>query len=77
MHGRCSVVGCPVCSPCVERESSIEKLDTWLRMRLTVVSSGMPHSPWWEVEQSNGDCYRKLRGNLRHAGYYDRNPDVH
>lgn len=68
MHGQCSTLGCPVCSP----SSSIPEITEWLQKHLTVIKTGSPKSPWWEVLESNPDCYKKLRGNLRQKGYYDR-----
>jgi hypothetical protein len=74
MHGACDRADCPVCD---DLDSSIARVDAWLRCRLTVTGTGVPDSPWWNVVESNGECYRKLRGNLRRPGFYDRNPDAH
>jgi hypothetical protein len=48
-------------------------MDEWLRKRLTVITKGAPKSPWWQVKEPNGDCYRKLRGNRRQPGFYVQN----
>ena len=72
MHGQCDDDLCPICG----RNSSIADIDLWLRKYLTIEKTGSPKSPWWEVREQNGDCYRALRGNLRHPGYYDQNPDA-
>lgn len=70
MHGRCSDPDCPVCT------HRYKEVPEWLEKRLTIVRVGFPRSPWWEVKESNGDCYRRLRGDLRRPGFYDLNPDV-
>jgi hypothetical protein len=72
MHGECSNTGCPIC-----KGGTYQDADTWLRKILTVEASGLPKSPWWDVVESNGDCYRALRGDLRLPGYYDKNPEIH
>lgn len=69
MHGQCTEQDCPVCV-----NGTYQDADKWLKSKLKVVLSGLPKSPWWEVEESNGDCYRKLRGDLRKPGFYDFNP---
>lgn len=72
MHGRCSSKNCPVCNG-----NSISSINLWLCARLTILSTGSPKSPWWLVRESNGDCYRLLKGDLRKPGYYDLNPEIH
>ncbi len=71
MHGQCNNSECPVC-----RNAPTAEIDIWLRQYLTVQKTGSPKSPWWEVAEPNGDCYRKLRGNLRKPGFYDQNPEA-
>ena len=76
MHGSCSDSDCPLCGD-PHSNSSIKEVDSWLRQYLTILETGCPDSPWWLVEESKGDCYRTLRGDERHPGYYDKNPDIH
>jgi hypothetical protein len=71
MHGACSNIECPVC-----KDGTNMEVDTWLRKKLNVISTGAPRSPWWTVEEQNGDCYRILRGDLKKPGYYDKNPEA-
>ena len=67
MHGECDNWKCPIC-----RRGSVWEYNDWINERLTVVKTGFPRSPWWVVEEETGDCYRKLRGNKRLPGFYDR-----
>lgn len=71
MHGACDMADCPVCEASCR---SVPLVDAWVRARLTVFATGAPVSPWWMVSESNGECYRKLRGNLRKPGYHDTGP---
>lgn len=75
MHGQCDEELCPLCKGSKERNPK-QNINEWVHLRLSVVKTGYPKSSWWEVEESNGDCYRALRGNLRPLGYYDTHPDV-
>lgn len=72
MHDRCTDKICPLCT--ANKKLTVNE---WIHMHLTVTETGWPRSPWWNVEESNGDCYRALRGDLRPPGYYDQNPDKH
>ena len=83
MHGKCTDAGCPVCGwttpeggatpqPMARNKTRVTQ---WLEARLTLLPTrAKPESPWWEVEEPNGDCYRKLRGDLRPPGYYRKHP---
>ena len=75
MHGQCNEKFCPLCKGNKEHDPR-QNINEWIHSKLTVVSTGYPNSPWWEVEEENGDCYRTLRGNMRLPGYYDKNPHV-
>lgn len=65
MHGACDDKNCPICND--RNFKSIQKTHYWVRQRLTVLNSGYPKSPWWEVKQSNEECYRILKGNKRNS----------
>ena len=85
MHGECDESECPVCRWWTPKGGATPKtmawnkkrVTEWLKARLTVLPArSKPDSPWWNVEEENGDCYRKLRGNLRNPGYYDEHPEA-
>lgn len=67
MHGECSDKTCPICT-----KGTIEQATVWLSKHLTITKTGSPTSPWWMVKEENKECYQKLRGNLRHKGFYDK-----
>ena len=85
MHGTCDENECPVCRWWTPKTGATPKTMTWnckrvqpwLAARLTVLPcKKKPDSPWWLVQEENGDCYRKLKGNLRNPGYNDQNPEA-
>ena len=85
MHGECDEAECPVCRWWTPKHAATPKtmawnkkrVTEWLKARLTVLPArSKPDSPWWNVEEENGDCYRKLRRNLRNPGYYDEHPEA-
>lgn len=71
MHGRCNEKTCPFCTAKNRYESNIDKVDEYIKIKLTVIKTGAPKSPWWDVKEDVKQCYQKLRGNLRHKGFYD------
>jgi hypothetical protein len=75
MHGECDETLCPICKDSTNDPK--QNINEWIHMKLSVVRTGYPNSYWWDVEETNGDCYRTLRGNLRYPGYYDTHPEAH
>lgn len=67
MHGECNENKCPIC-----KGGTMGDWNEWLHIRLWVTQTGFPKSPWWVVKEETKECYQKLRGNLRHKGFYDK-----
>jgi hypothetical protein len=80
MHGKCSDAECPVCHWRTPKDGgdarsmawNKKRVTAWLKKLLTVQPcAAKPDSPWWNVKEEVGTCYRKLRGDLRPPGFYD------
>jgi hypothetical protein len=83
MHGECSADECPVCHWTAGEITTAAKIynkklvTQWLETYLILLpDESKPDSPWWVVENTNGDCYRKLQGDLRYPSYYTKNPNA-